>query len=221
MSYRMLTLTAAILQLTAANASAQTAIKLFDARPFTPSGPITDPTLAKPFAHADVTLICPQTPTATLSSTPDGTGKLLVDNWIQVNGDNVCTGLIDCGFTVPHTCAPSCFARFYLATDSYGPVPPIDIDDYVAPGFISLSFDLMDWGYALASSDVWLVTDCRLPSEGKQVICHKPGTPAEHTLRVAVAAVPAHLAHGDTLGPCEQPPHSSTSSAPRSRIPLE
>jgi len=35
------------------------------------------------------------------------------------------------------------------------------------------------------------------------VICHKPGTPAEHTMTVAQPAVAAHLAHGDTLGPCE------------------
>jgi len=35
------------------------------------------------------------------------------------------------------------------------------------------------------------------------VICHKPGTPAEHTMTVAQPAVAAHLEHGDTLGPCE------------------
>jgi len=40
-------------------------------------------------------------------------------------------------------------------------------------------------------------------SQDKVVICHKPGTPAEHTLTVAQPAVAAHLAHGDTLGPCE------------------
>jgi hypothetical protein len=33
-------------------------------------------------------------------------------------------------------------------------------------------------------------------------ICHKPGTPAEHTLVVDDDAVPGHLGHGDTLGPC-------------------
>lgn len=37
-------------------------------------------------------------------------------------------------------------------------------------------------------------------------ICHKPGTPAEHTLVVDDDAVPAHLAHGDYLGPCEGTP---------------
>ena len=37
----------------------------------------------------------------------------------------------------------------------------------------------------------------------KVTICHKPGTPAEKTLRVPPRAVQAHLDHGDTLGPCD------------------
>ncbi len=36
----------------------------------------------------------------------------------------------------------------------------------------------------------------------KVTLCHKPGTPAEHTITVAAAAVPAHKAHGDTVGTC-------------------
>jgi hypothetical protein len=36
----------------------------------------------------------------------------------------------------------------------------------------------------------------------KGTICHKPGTADEATLSVGAPAVPAHLAHGDTLGPC-------------------
>lgn len=35
----------------------------------------------------------------------------------------------------------------------------------------------------------------------KVLICHKPGK-HQHTIRVAQSAVAAHLAHGDTLGPC-------------------
>ena len=33
-------------------------------------------------------------------------------------------------------------------------------------------------------------------------ICHKPGTPAEHTIVVDDNAVPAHLGHGDFVGAC-------------------
>jgi hypothetical protein len=36
----------------------------------------------------------------------------------------------------------------------------------------------------------------------KVTICHRPGTPVEHTITVADDAVPGHLAHGDYLGPC-------------------
>ena len=36
----------------------------------------------------------------------------------------------------------------------------------------------------------------------KVTLCHKPGTPDEATLSVGAPAVPAHLAHGDRLGPC-------------------
>jgi hypothetical protein len=40
----------------------------------------------------------------------------------------------------------------------------------------------------------------------KVTICHvPPGNPANaHTITVGAPAVPAHLAHGDTLGPCAE-----------------
>lgn len=38
----------------------------------------------------------------------------------------------------------------------------------------------------------------------KVLVCHKPETPAEGTLEIAAAAVPAHLAHGDDEGGCEE-----------------
>ena len=39
----------------------------------------------------------------------------------------------------------------------------------------------------------------------KVAVCHKPGTPAEHTLVLAESAVDAHMGHGDTLGECGDP----------------
>ncbi|MGH9224141.1 MAG: hypothetical protein ACRD2W_10270 [Acidimicrobiales bacterium] len=39
------------------------------------------------------------------------------------------------------------------------------------------------------------------PAE-KVTVCHKPGTPDEAVLSVGAPAVAAHLAHGDSLGPC-------------------
>jgi hypothetical protein len=42
------------------------------------------------------------------------------------------------------------------------------------------------------------------PSTGgeKVLVCHKPDKKGGHTLSISSSAVPAHLAHGDTLGPC-------------------
>jgi hypothetical protein len=38
---------------------------------------------------------------------------------------------------------------------------------------------------------------------GKKItICHKPGTPAEHTIKISFNAWPAHLRHHDVQGPC-------------------
>lgn len=36
----------------------------------------------------------------------------------------------------------------------------------------------------------------------KVLVCHKPDKKGGHTLSISSSAVPAHLAHGDTLGPC-------------------
>jgi hypothetical protein len=43
----------------------------------------------------------------------------------------------------------------------------------------------------------------------KVLICHRPpGNPGNaHTISVPPSAVPAHLAHGDTLGPCPKDKH--------------
>jgi hypothetical protein len=38
--------------------------------------------------------------------------------------------------------------------------------------------------------------------EGKVLVCHKPGKKGGHTLSLPSSAVPAHLGHGDKLGPC-------------------
>ena len=42
-------------------------------------------------------------------------------------------------------------------------------------------------------------------------LCHlPPGNPANlHTIEVGEAAVPAHLAHGDALGACDEEPSAS------------
>jgi hypothetical protein len=52
--------------------------------------------------------------------------------------------------------------------------------------------------------------DKKAKKNANLALCHQPGTPAEKTILVAPDAVPGHLRHGDTLGPCghiiTQPP---------------
>jgi hypothetical protein len=41
--------------------------------------------------------------------------------------------------------------------------------------------------------------------EGKKdkvMVCHKPNSKNPHTIVISSSAVPAHLGHGDILGPC-------------------
>jgi hypothetical protein len=52
------------------------------------------------------------------------------------------------------------------------------------------------------------------PGQRRVVICHGTGSRRHphHTITVAQPAVAAHLAHGDTLGPCAPPPVTSVTT---------
>ena len=68
----------------------------------------------------------------------------------------------------------------------------------------SLKF-IVFMGLALFVTLFWLGGNTSaLAGEEKVVICHiPPGNPNNaHTITVGASAVAAHLAHGDTLGPC-------------------
>jgi hypothetical protein len=63
-----------------------------------------------------------------------------------------------------------------------------------------------------------------LVDDGKVTICHKPGTPAEGTLAIPIAALDPHLGHGDTIGlwpgsllSFRHPPLRSPTSLPAGR----
>jgi hypothetical protein len=179
------------------DAQAQGAIKLFDAIPVTKSAPCVNPFDCSPaqdrvvFDETTLLLACKAHPIAILSSTPDGRGGLVVDNFIEVNGTNACPGGTCFNFPANPVLGMS-------AADTYTRVPPIDISALMprkGPEFVN--FSLVDFGDYYASTDVWLVTDCRL--HHKVNICHKPGTPAEKILTVGVSALGGHLGHGDSL----------------------
>ena len=119
---------------------------------------------------------------AVLSSTPDGTGNVLVDNFINLTVStpdgtatgptNICRGgVFD---TSPTGRVQDCFTAAYRAMAdsgniigqdpdsivSTGGVAPIDISSALQPGPIQVKIDLVDTGGFLASSSIYLNTSC-------------------------------------------------------------
>lgn len=134
------------------------AIKLFDAVPVTKVGPNTDPQKALSFGQTQLVLICPPVPSAIISSDVDGTGPVVVDNFLTVDGVNVCpTGLGGFG---------NCFQSFHGgssdASMAYTGVPALDISTRISSGSHVVNFALDDHGGLLGSSEIWLVTNCFL-----------------------------------------------------------
>jgi hypothetical protein len=182
---------------------APNAIRLFSATPVTESAPCLNRQDCSAgndrvvFDEAALLLSCRAHPHAVLSSTADGRGHLVVDNFIEVNGRNVCTGGAVTGDGVAQ-----CFDWPVVkdistpALNAYQPVPPVNVSGDMPRGRGTVTFALVDYGGIYANSDIWLVTDC--VAYQKAAICHKPGTPAEKVLTVGVAALSGHLRHGDT-----------------------
>lgn len=134
------------------------AIKLFDAVPVTNVGPITDPQKALSFGQTQLVLICPPVPSAIISSDVDGRGAVVIDNFLTVDGVNVCpTGLGGFG---------NCFQEFHGgspdASLAYTGVAAIDISSRMSSGSHVVNFALDDHGGLLGSSELWLVTNCFL-----------------------------------------------------------
>ena len=137
------------------------------------------------FNSSTLNLTCPAGPiAAVLSSTPDGTGNLLVDNNINVSvtagstttgPTNVCVGGVNGAPTGPFQ---NCFGTGYetgagsgsltgLDPDNFvaaDGIPPIDISGLLVPGSIQVQIALQDEfygpGFYLASSTLYLDTNC-------------------------------------------------------------
>jgi hypothetical protein len=137
------------------------------------------------YNSSTLNLTCSVSPiTAVLSSTPDGTGNILVDNNINISvtsgttttgPTNVCTGGVNGSPIGPFQ---NCFGLGYenaagtgtitgqdpdplVATDG---IPPIPIDSLLVAGPIQVKVDLQDegtgTGFYLASSTLYLDTNC-------------------------------------------------------------
>lgn len=163
-------------------------INLFQPVPVTtsPGGTFT-------FGTTQIYLSCPMNPTGYI--TGPGGGDLIVDNYLTVNGMNVCPN------------GGSCFSDA-SSLDTGGPientfsgVAPIDISSLLISGNNLYTFNLIDEGVIYGSSEINLATSCT------QVypVCHKDsGKKMQKTIYVgSLNAVNAHVTqHDDTPGPC-------------------
>jgi hypothetical protein len=136
------------------------------------------------FNSTTLNLTCPANPTAIISSTPDGTGNILVDNNINVTviagvtstgPANICVGGVNGN---PYGPFQNCFGDGYETVASSGNavgvnpdtivanagIPAIPINPLLVPGPIQLKIDLQDEGsgpgFYLTSSTLYLNTNC-------------------------------------------------------------
>src|ERR1700678_4518278 len=119
-------------------------------------------------------LTCTSPIQAKISSTADGTGNVLVDNFITFNEvGGTATDICKKG-TVENGNQQNCFTSNYASqasageltnkdADMYlaaGGVPPIDVSGYLTTGAVQAQIGLVDTGSYLTSSTLYLVTNC-------------------------------------------------------------
>jgi uncharacterized repeat protein (TIGR01451 family) len=126
------------------------------------------------FNNTNLSLTCTAPITAKLSSSPSGTGNVLVDNYISLGigggtptdickGGNVEDGNQQNCFNPSYGDAASAGTATGQDPDSYlpsGGVAPIDISTRLKQGTNQVQIGLVDTGYYLAGSTLYLVTSC-------------------------------------------------------------
>jgi hypothetical protein len=156
--------------------SGQTAVQLFSPVTVRPSISGTGyGANEKVFNTTILNLMCTSSPIqAKISSTPDGTGNVLVDNFITFNTAGGTPADICSNGTVENGNQQNCFTTSYSSLanngglngqdpDLYvttGGVPPIDVSGYLTSGAVQAQIGLVDTGGYFASSTLYLVTNC-------------------------------------------------------------
>jgi uncharacterized repeat protein (TIGR01451 family) len=157
---------AAVCIATTASAATAQSIQLFSPVNVRVSTQGTSGSSPNTFNTTLLNLSCPSSPQAVISSSADGTGNVLVDNFISLQvGEaeeavNICNG--------------NCFNNWYETQASAGNltnqdpdnfvgtggVAPINISSYFSPGPVQAQIGLVDQGSFLTSSTLYLVTNC-------------------------------------------------------------
>ncbi|HVE56941.1 MAG TPA: hypothetical protein VNB22_08930 [Pyrinomonadaceae bacterium] len=181
----------------APHAFAQNTVKLFDATPIEmrPSDPTLNFNTAVAFGTTEIYLTCPLNPQSNLSG--PGGGNVIVDNFLTVNGTNICPGggEYNC---FDYTLNDPMHFLGEIVDVSYFGVAPIDISNQITASG-TYKFEVKDYGYTFGSNEIYLNTTCSFVSQ----VCHRDnGRRVEKTLTIGGSAVAAHLAHGDTQGAC-------------------
>ena len=107
------------------------------------------PGIDEPLARTLMTPPLAAGQTAVLASTADGTGGLVVDDRIVVDGQHFAGFVLDATKPLPTAGAP------IDSTGSNLPVPPIDVSAFVTDGQLTVEF--VDFGGIRGSRDVYLV----------------------------------------------------------------
>lgn len=148
------------------------------------------------FNSPTISLSCPASGIhAVLSSTPDGSGNVLVDNFIRItvtNGNtmvsgpaNVCRGGAtevtpsgtqnNCFNATYHDAAQGLIGQDLSSYAATGGVPPIDVSSMFVAGTQQAKIELVDTGVLLTNAPLYLVTSCtQLGVTGPAMITGNP-----------------------------------------------
>jgi uncharacterized repeat protein (TIGR01451 family) len=169
-------LAAVCIAATASAVSGQNAIQLFspaNVRVSTQGTGYGDK--ANTFNSTILNLNCAISPVhAVLSSSPDGNGNVLVDNFVSLGVGGATPVDICKNGTSENGGQQNCFTPTYATPASEGKltgqdpdglassggVPPIDVSSYFSPGAIQAQIRTVDTGGYLTSSTLYLVTNC-------------------------------------------------------------
>jgi uncharacterized repeat protein (TIGR01451 family) len=156
---------AAVCIATTASAASAQSIQLFSPVNVRVSTQGTSSSSPNIFNTTILNLSCPSSPHAVISSSADGTGNVLVDNYISLQvGEadpvNICNG--NC-FTSSYQSQASAGTLTGQDPDNFvstGGLLPIDISSYFSQGAVQAQIGLTDQGSYLTSSTLYLVTNC-------------------------------------------------------------